>query len=131
LALEVLDSIQNILFPPDSESQSLLRSLVSKSSFDSDCLSFEFASYRREEEIETSYLYFGSRLMDLVDELDNPRPHSVVEKWFERKSGARHVMMATLIGVFIAVILGFLGLAVGIFQAWVGYEAWKHPAGPN
>lgn len=131
MALEVLDSIHNVLFPPDSKSQSLLRSLVSKSSFDPDCLGFESASYRHEEEIETQYLYFGSRLMDLVDELENPRPRSVVEKWFERRSGARYVMMATLVGVIIAVILGFLGLAVGIFQSWVAYEAWKHPAPPN
>jgi hypothetical protein len=131
LALEVLDSIQNILFPPDAESQSLLRSLVSRSSFDADCLRFESASHRRDDESEISYRYFGSRLMDLLDELDDPRPRTVVEKWFERRSGSRHVMMATLIGVIIAILLGLLGLAVGIFQAWVSYEAWKHPANSN
>jgi len=36
-------------------------------------------------------------------------------------------MMATLIGVMIAVVMGFLGLVVAIFQAWVTYQQWKYP----
>jgi hypothetical protein len=36
-------------------------------------------------------------------------------------------MLATLIGVIVAIILGRLGLKVGIFQAWVAYQQWKHP----
>lgn len=36
-------------------------------------------------------------------------------------------MLATLIGVFIAIDLGILDLIVGIFQAWVAYEVWKYP----
>ncbi len=36
-------------------------------------------------------------------------------------------MMATLGGVVIAIILDALSLAVSIFQAWVGYQPWKHP----
>lgn len=39
----------------------------------------------------------------------------------------RYVMMATLAGVMIAVVLGLLGLAVSVFQAWVGYQQWKYP----
>ena len=127
LALEVLDSLQKILFPSDSESQCLLRSLVSNAFFDPDCLRFESASYRSNDENEIAYQYFGSQLMDLYDEVENPKPRGLVEKWLERRSGARYVMMATLVGVVIAVILGLLGLAVGIFQAWVAYQQWKHP----
>lgn len=37
--------------------------------------------------------------------------------------------MATFIGVAFAVVLGILGLAVGMFQAWVGYQQWQHPVG--
>jgi hypothetical protein len=122
-----LDSLQKILFPPDPESQSLLRSLVSKALLDPDCLRFEAAIYRLDDEVETTYEYFGARLMDLYDEIENPRPRGLIEKWLERRSGARHVMMATLIGVIIAILLGIFGLAVGIFQAWVGYQQWKHP----
>ncbi|KAL9082755.1 MAG: hypothetical protein Q9165_008792 [Trypethelium subeluteriae] len=94
--------------------------------FDPNCLHFENASYRSEEEVE-SYHYFGQRLMDLYEELQNPTPRGRVEKWLERRSGARYVMLATLIGVIIAVILGLLGLTVAVFQAWVAWEQWKHP----
>lgn len=38
-------------------------------------------------------------------------------------------MLATLIGVTLAVILGMAGLAVGGYQAWVGYQQWQHPGG--
>ncbi|RYO90479.1 hypothetical protein DL763_005328 [Monosporascus cannonballus] len=76
---------------------------------------------------QQGFVYFGSGLMELYEEVKNPTPRGFVERWFERKSGARYAMMATLVGVLIAVILGMLSLAVGIFQAWVAYEAWKHP----
>ncbi|KAI9857496.1 MAG: hypothetical protein M1813_008246 [Trichoglossum hirsutum] len=127
LVLETLDSLQKILFPPDPESQSLLRSLASKASFDPDCLRFESAPNRYDDEKNIAYYYFGSRLADLYDEIENPRPRGLVEKWVERRSGSRYIMMATLIGVVTAVMLGLAGLAVGIFQAWVGYQQWQHP----
>ena len=65
--------------------------------------------------------------MNLYDEIENPRPRGLIEKWIERRSGARYVMMATLIGVMIAVVMGFLGLVVAIFQAWITYQQWKYP----
>jgi hypothetical protein len=65
--------------------------------------------------------------MDLYDELENPRPRGMLGAWLEKRSKSRHVMLATWIGVAIAIILGLFGLAVGIFQAWVSYQAWKYP----
>ncbi|OPB47163.1 hypothetical protein A0O28_0072870 [Trichoderma guizhouense] len=127
IALEALDSMQKILFPFDSDSEQILCDLVSKESFDPDCLRYDSAVYRREGEEAASYNYFGGRLVDLFKELEDPSPRGILEKWLQRKSGARYMMMATLIGVIIAIILGVLGLAVGVFQAWVSYEAWKHP----
>ena len=56
----------------------------------------------------------------------NPTPRGF-EKWFERNSSPRFVMMATVAGVMFAVFLGLLSLALGGFQAYVGYMAWKHP----
>ncbi|KAL1969804.1 hypothetical protein VTN77DRAFT_7313 [Rasamsonia byssochlamydoides] len=88
LALETLDSLQKILFPSDSESKALLRSLVSKGSFDPNCLRFESASNRTNDEREIEYRYFGARLADLYEEIENPGPRSLVERWFERRSGA-------------------------------------------
>ena len=128
LALECLDSVQKILFPlTDRKSKSLLLSLTSKSSFDPDCLRFDSASIRNKDEKDIAYLYFGERLAELYDELENPTPRGSLEKWLERRSGARYVMLATLIGVIFAVILGMAGLAVGGYQAWVGYQQWQHP----
>ncbi|MCJ1379602.1 hypothetical protein MMC17_002704 [Xylographa soralifera] len=130
LALEILDSIQKVLFPlSDPKSRSLLQSLISTSLFDPDCLRFESASIRTADEKDIAYHYFGARLADLYEELENPKPRGWIEKWLERKSGARYVMMATLIGVAIAIMLGMASLAVGIFQAWLGYQQWQHPLG--
>lgn len=56
----------------------------------------------------------------------NPTPRGC-EEWFERKSGPRFVMMATIAGVLFAIFLGLLSLALGGFRAYVGYMAWKHP----
>lgn len=105
----------------------MLQSLVSKQDLDPDCLRVDSTIDRADEENDIQYQYWGSRLMDLHDEIENPKPRGYLESWMERKSGARHVMMAPLAGVMIAVILGMFGLAVSIFQAWVGYQQWKHP----
>ena len=128
LVLECLDSIQKILFPlTDSKSKSILVSLTATSGFDPDCLRFESKTIRNVDEREVAYRYFGAQLADLYAELVSPTPRGWLQNWAERRKGARHVMMATLIGVIAAVILGILGLAVGIFQAWVAYQQWKHP----
>ncbi|KAJ5885186.1 hypothetical protein N7495_009696 [Penicillium taxi] len=123
VALEALHSLQMVLFPLGTDSELILRRLVAKHSLDPDCVNYDFAAY----EDDFTYRHFGSRLRELYDEVENPSPRGFMEKWFERKSGARYVMMATFIGVIIAVILGILSLIVGIFQAWVAYEAWKNP----
>jgi hypothetical protein len=126
----VLDSIQKILFPLGSESEALLCSLVSRKGFDPDCLRYGHTGpglYRRDDEEEIKYYYFGSRLMDLFEEMENPTPRGVLTKWLERKSGARYAMMVALAGFVAAIMLGVFGLAVGIIQAWIAYEAWKYP----
>ncbi|KAF2823929.1 hypothetical protein CC86DRAFT_355267 [Ophiobolus disseminans] len=127
IALEALDNIHQVLFPANRKSYALLHSLTSKHGFDKDLLHYESAQYRREDDQETSYEYFGIRLAEIYDEIQNPTPHGRLENWLERKSGTRYMLLATMIGVFIAVILGFLSLGVAMFQAWVAYQQWKHP----
>ncbi|RSM06547.1 hypothetical protein CEP52_005670 [Fusarium oligoseptatum] len=85
VALEVLDSLQNVLFPFDSTSEQILRDLVSKQSFDPDCLHYDAAVYRGEGEGDLSYSYFGSRLVDLFEELEDPSPRGILETWFQRR----------------------------------------------
>jgi len=125
IALKVIDSIQKVLFPSDIQSQALLRSLVRKENLDDDCLRYEASSYRLPGEAETAYSYFGARLMDLYEEVNHPAPRGLLEKWLEPRSGSRHVMMATLSGVFIAIVLGIVGLGVQIWQACMTYEQLK------
>ncbi|KAI1628062.1 hypothetical protein EDD37DRAFT_624124 [Exophiala viscosa] len=128
LVLEALDTVQKVLFPlADRKSYDLLQTLVSRSGFDPDCLRFESTSIRKPEEKDITYHYFGGRLAELYEESKNPTPHSLLDKWLDRKSGARHVMFATLVGVLIAIVLGILSLAVSICQAYISYQAWKHP----
>ncbi|KAI0545436.1 hypothetical protein F4679DRAFT_477958 [Xylaria curta] len=126
LVLETLHTLKDVLFPIDSESQSILRSLVAKDKFDPDNCGVNTSWQLREEEL-IAYEYWGSRLVDLHDELENPTPRGFIETWMERKSGARYVMMATLAGVLIAILLGILSLVVSIVQAWISWQQWKHP----
>ena len=131
LLLEILDSLQGILFPlSDTKSRKLLQSLVTTCALDPDILRFEFSSIRRHGEENIAYTYFADRLSELHNELQNPRPRGGVWRWLERKSGARYMIMATLIGVVIAIILGVAALALSAFQTWIAYQAWQHPVTP-
>ncbi|KAI1074809.1 hypothetical protein F5B20DRAFT_595850 [Whalleya microplaca] len=131
LVLEVLDSLQRVLFPlEDPKSKGLLQSLTSTCSFDSDILDFEFKSLRRDGEEIIPYIYLADRLSDLYNELETPQPRGWLEREMERKSGARYVMMATLVGVIFAVLLGMESLAVSSYQAHIAYQAWQYPVAP-
>ncbi|KAK3356635.1 hypothetical protein B0T25DRAFT_537103 [Lasiosphaeria hispida] len=70
LLLEVLDSLQGILFPlSDPKSRKLLQSLVATCSLDPDILHFEFSSIRRQGEESIHYVYLADRLSELYNEL--------------------------------------------------------------
>lgn len=128
LALETLDTIHKVLFPlDDKDAQKLLKSFIAQGSFDEDCLYFESARFRGDDNEDSSYLFFAHQLAQLYREIENPTPRGWFQSWLERRSRARHVLLATLIGVIIAVVLGILGLGVASFQAWLGWQQWKHP----
>jgi len=40
------------------------------------------------------------------------------------------MIMATLVGVIFAVVLGMASLAVSSYQTWIAYQAWQHPVAP-
>ena len=116
------------MFPVgDAKSRAELRKLIRRHGFDRDAEHFEHAALRTPAEQRIEYWYLNDRLLDLYDELQDPKPRGWLEEWMERRSGGRYVMMATLIGVFIAILLGAAGLGVGILQSWLAYQAWQHP----
>ncbi|KEF61660.1 uncharacterized protein A1O9_03228 [Exophiala aquamarina CBS 119918] len=90
LLLEALDSVQKVLFPiSNPKCYALLQSLITKCSFDPDCLRFESSTIRNDDEKDISYHYFGSRFVELYEELQRPATHNPLEKWLERKSAPR------------------------------------------
>ncbi|MCJ1327308.1 hypothetical protein MMC10_003976 [Thelotrema lepadinum] len=128
LALEVLDSIQSILFPiSNARSRAELHALICKQDFDPDAEQFEHTAIRKPEEQRIEYELLNSRLLELYEELQDPRPRGWFEEWMERRSSGRYIMMATLIGVVVAILLGIVGLSISILQSWIAYQAWKHP----
>lgn len=134
LALETLYTLQ-ILFPHDSQTTRLIAKLVSTEGFDpnvgkhntngTDGNGIELKGEQKEAQ---KWKYWGSRMLDLYEELQNERPHGTWDVWVERNSKNRHVMMATIIGVFIAVVLGVLSLCLAGLQTWIAYSDWKTPA---
>jgi hypothetical protein len=102
---------------------------VKKGGFEKDMLRYTTERFTRDNEPEVDYSYYGERLAVLYEELKDHSPRNWFERRFEggTKSTERRMLMATTIGVFIAVTIGLLGLVIAGFQAWVGYQQWKHP----
>lgn len=126
IILEVLDTIHCVLFPSDLGSQEMLAYLVMKEDWDEGLLSDISTPYRRDSDAEMSYAYFGDRLEELYKELMHPTPHGWLQRRLQRKNET-YMLMATMYGVIIAVMLGFLSLIAAIFQSWVAWQQWKHP----
>jgi len=124
LALETIYTI-HLLFPVlDDKTTALLRTLIANQRFDPDCLNFGTAAFETPDEKERVIRFpvWGSRLMDLYDEIENPKPRNLIDLWVERRSRARHVMKVTIASFLAAVVLGFLSLYVAVFQAVVAWE---------
>ncbi|KIN02949.1 hypothetical protein OIDMADRAFT_71173, partial [Oidiodendron maius Zn] len=110
LALETLGSLQEVLFPyGDIDSHRCLKFLSSSSGIDQDCLIPNSEGSRRSDEKNVRYTYWGPRMRILLDELENPSPRGLQQRW-ERISKQRHMMQAAVIGIMVTVLLGLLSL---------------------
>jgi hypothetical protein len=100
-----------MLFPlTDSKSRALLKSLISNEDFDEDILRYEFSTVCNPDEKEAIYQFFTTELGDLYDEQSNPTLRGA-QKWWEKMSGARYVIMVTVAGI----VFAFLSLGLGGF----------------
>jgi hypothetical protein len=126
--LEVLVSIQKILFPLwDNNSVLLLSALVSSGGLDEEAKDGKNLSFVNDDEETIEFVYLGTRLAALYSEVQNPQPRGWIATWLERRSGARYVMLATLAGVVFALFLGVIAIALSAYQSWLTYQQWKHP----
>lgn len=132
VALEVLHSTQKILFPYNTESEQMLQELIPKEGLDPECDDYDLVN--REpfsgDSDGIEYSYFVNNLVDLYEEVENPTPRGRLNRWLQRKSGDRYVMMATIASVLIALVLGFASVALAGYQSWLAYQAWKYPTSP-
>ncbi len=130
LTLEVIDSIQKILFPIEPSSEPLLNSLGVSHGFDPDCFRLvELTTRRQQDENDISNQFFGGWLMVLAHGIVHPALRTFVKEWLDRKRGATYVMWATsTAGVGDSLRLEFSCLAVGFFTGWVtlagGKKSW-------
>lgn len=128
--LEILDSLQKILFPlSDPSTKKILDNLINPENLDldKDIKEWTFTDIRLDEEETLSYSYFSAQLRELYEEVQNPPPKGYFESLIEGKSGPRYVMMATLAGILFTLILAVIAIGISSYQTWLAYQSWKHP----
>jgi hypothetical protein len=108
LLLEVLDSIQYLLFPNDGRSFKSLEKFTEKYGFDPKATYFE--SHIRTLPDEFEYKYLGDRLATLLRVVDHPPPANSIVAWFERHTSERNALTVAILGLFLTALLGFLSV---------------------
>ncbi|KAI4641699.1 hypothetical protein J4E93_007797 [Alternaria ventricosa] len=111
LLLEVLDSIQFLLFPNDGRSFKSLEKFTEKYGFDPKATYFERHIRTLPDDFE--YKYLGDRLATLLRIVNHPPPANSIVAWFERHTSERNALTVAILGLFLTALLGFLSLLVG------------------
>jgi hypothetical protein len=128
LLVETLYTIYAILFPigTDKKSRNIAKRLVrADSAFDAELLTYKRLDFPITANFE--YLYWGKRLRTLQTLVEARPPKTKIASWFERHTSERNALTVAIIGLFLSVLFGFLGLLVGIVQVVVSTWAWKYP----
>ena len=99
---------------------------LSDSIFDRDLLIYD--GLIRELPADFKCLYWSRRLKALHAVVTAPPPRNRIVSWFERHTSERNALTVAVIGLFLSVLFGFLGLLVGIAQLVISIWAWKYPA---
>lgn len=72
-------------------------------------------------------VYWAKRVRALQDIVRNPPPTRKAIAWIERHTSERNALTVALVGIFLTILLGLLGLVVGVAQLAVSVLAWKCP----
>lgn len=108
LLLEVLDSIQYLLFPNDKRSYKSLEKFISKYDFDPQAEYFQKHIRALPEDFE--YKYLGNRLATLLKVVDNPPAANGIVAWVERHTSERSALTVAIVGLFLTALIGFLSM---------------------
>ncbi len=125
LALETLYTTRLLFHLGDAKDQEILAKLVVKDGFDPDILRPSVSVFDRgPDEVERAkkFTTWGTRLLDLLNEIDNPTPRKTVDKWFEQNSKSRHQMVMALASLMVTSIISLLTLVVAIIQLVVSIK---------
>lgn len=117
---------QLILLPAswDHKTDSLLEKLIAKDGFDPNMR--EYDPVRR---IAPGFVFqvWARRLDELHDFVRQPPPSNALVAWFERHTSERNALTVAILGLFLSVVIGLLGLVVGILQLVLAWYAYKFP----
>lgn len=126
LLFETLLSLHEILFPIEvlgnERSETLLRRLVRKQSFDKEVLWVENV---RQIPADFTFVYWGDRITKLYEIVDCPPPTNALVSWFERHKSDRNALTVAIAGLFLAALFGFLSFITGLLQLIIAWIAWK------
>jgi hypothetical protein len=132
LLFETLLTIHHILFPianiADRRSHSLLNKLIRHQGFDAEG---SWIEYVRPYPHDMEYEYWQDRLEKLYGVVKRPPPANAIVAWFERHTSERNALTVAIVGLFLAVLLGFIGVIIGVLQLTVAWLAWKYPKPDN
>ena len=127
LVAETLMTLQHILFPmSDEKSDSMLVEMANKYAdiFDGDCLNRD--EYTRIA-ATVKPLYWSERLARLQEAAQQPQPRSRLMVWIDEHTSERNALYVAILGLFLSVLFGLLGVIIGIVQTVISYRAWKQP----
>ena len=108
LLLEVLDSIQYLLFPNDPRSYKSLQKFTSKHDFDPQAGYYQDHIRTLPEDFQ--YEYLGNRLATLLRLVDKPLAANGIIAWFERHASERNALVLAIMGLFLTALFGFLSM---------------------
>lgn len=134
LLVETLYTIYAILFPVGTDKKSLRlakrltrvdRPENTKSAFDHHLLIYDGSIHQLPANFK--YVYWSRRLKALQALVEARPPKNKIVSYFERHTSERNALTVAIIGLFLSVLFGFLGLLVGILQVVITIWAWKYP----